>query len=107
MSPMTDYFNLTFNEEITEEDHRGTTTTGTMQPAPSTDSGAISNFEESPLCESVGHYEAASAKERVSANITSTTTLVLCGGEGHGYLMQEEGGQRSKEAELLIWEVSM
>ena len=106
MSPMTDYFSLTFQEDVPEEEHHPTNT-GTMQPAPSTDSGAISNFEESPLVESVGHYAAASAKEQVSANITSTTTLVLSGGQGHGYLMQEDGGQRSKEAQLLIWQVSM
>ncbi|XP_072036200.1 rho guanine nucleotide exchange factor 10-like protein [Amphiura filiformis] len=106
MSPMTDYFSLTFPEDVPEEEQH-TTNTATMQPAPSTDSGAISNFEESPLVESIGHYAAATPKEQVSANITSTTTLVLCGGQGHGYLMQEDGGQRSKDAQLLIWQVSM
>ena len=104
---MTDYFNLTFEDVPEEDPHIITKTHDSRLPAaPSTDSGAISNFEESPMCESVGHYAAATPKEQVSASITSTTTLVLCGGEGHGYLMQDEC-QRGKDAQLLIWQVSM
>ncbi|XP_022085454.1 rho guanine nucleotide exchange factor 10-like isoform X2 [Acanthaster planci] len=95
MSPMTEYFSLAF-DEVDEDDKPSTT-----------DSGACS----SNLSEESGRGDLASKvqgqTDRVSASITSTTSLVLCGGEGHNYLMQEGSEGRGREAELLVWQVSM
>ncbi|XP_033641961.1 rho guanine nucleotide exchange factor 10-like isoform X3 [Asterias rubens] len=96
MSPMTEYFSLAFDEA--EDDKPSTADSG---------AGSSSLSEESGRCDIVSKVKGH--MDQVSASITSTTSLVLCGGEGHNYLMQEGSGSegKSREAELLIWQVSM
>ncbi|XP_038060935.1 rho guanine nucleotide exchange factor 10-like isoform X2 [Patiria miniata] len=97
MSPMTEYFSLAFHEADDNDDDKPSTT----------DSGACSSnlSEESGRGDIVPKVKGHT--DQVSASITSTTSLVLCGGEGHNYLMQEGSEFKGREAELLVWQVSM
>ena len=91
---MTEYFSLAFDE--TDDDKPSTADSGAGSSNLSEDSGRVDIVSK-----------VKDRMDQVSASITSTTSLVLCGGEGHNYLMQEGSEVRGREAELLIWQVSM
>eukprot|EP00057_Strongylocentrotus_purpuratus_P025687 XP_011680161.1 PREDICTED: rho guanine nucleotide exchange factor 10 isoform X3 [Strongylocentrotus purpuratus] len=109
MSPMTDYLNLTFNSErsnpstTTNADHSTTTTTTTTNGISTTVTRCHESKEDA---DGVRPGRLGSTSEvEVSANVTSTTSMVISGGEGHDYLMRL-GENVSKEAKLLMWQVS-
>ncbi|XP_071839879.1 rho guanine nucleotide exchange factor 10-like isoform X3 [Apostichopus japonicus] len=85
MSPMTDYFSLTPHD--TES-----------KPLP----GEMGVDEEVSSA-----HEAEEDEEEVFAKITSTTSLVISGGEGHSYLMSDSTDGKTKVANILMWQVSM
>lgn len=106
---MTDYLNLTFNSErsnpstTTNADHSTTTTTTTTNGISTTVTRCHESREDA---DGVRPGRLGSTSEvEVSANVTSTTSMVISGGEGHDYLMRL-GENVSKEAKLLMWQVS-
>lgn len=87
MSPMTDYFSLTPHD---------------------TESKPLPGEEEADEEVSSAHEaEEEEEEEEVFAKITSTTSLVISGGEGHSYLMSDSTDGKNKVANILMWQVSM
>ncbi|XP_033107620.1 rho guanine nucleotide exchange factor 10-like isoform X9 [Anneissia japonica] len=93
MSPMQDYLSLTFAD-------------ADMMSSPPTDRKSDSAIADSSDISLSSKDNLETNEEQVSARVTSTTTLVLTGGDGHTYL-QPNSSQSSGEAGLLIWQVSM
>ncbi|XP_071509254.1 rho guanine nucleotide exchange factor 10-like [Diadema antillarum] len=110
MSPMTDYLNLTFNNDRNNQSaaSAASATSGGHAPtgAVSSGNGNEPRNEVDGMAEGGRPARLGSASEmEVSANVTSTTSLVISGGEGHDYLMQV-GENVPREAKLLMWQVS-
>ncbi|XP_071946180.1 uncharacterized protein [Antedon mediterranea] len=93
MSPMQDYLSLTFADADIMSSPSVDRKSDSMSTDPSEGASSVSDNPDSNT-------------EQVSARVTSTTTLVLTGGDGHTYL-QPNFTRNSGEAGLLIWQVSM
>lgn len=89
MSPMTDYFSLTPHDSESK-------------PLP-----GEAEAEQAAHSPSHREEEDEEEEEEVFAKITSTTSLVISGGEGHSYLMSDNTDGKHKVANILMWQVSM